>query len=516
MPAIVLATINAKYSHASFGLRYLRANLKELREESIILEFAPLSRATDLAEEILAHQPTIIGLGVYIWNARATLDLVHVLRRVAPEVKIILGGPEVSYESEAQELCQLAHYVVSGEGESTFHALCQGILSGRPSLQKFQLGQAPDLDHIVLPYDEYTDLDISQRVVYVEASRGCPFRCEFCLSSLDKSVRAIPLPRLLAELDRLLARGLRHFKFVDRTFNLKVETSLAILEFFLQRQIDGVFLHFEMIPDRLPVELRSTIERFPEGTLQFEVGVQSFNPQVNDRISRRQDLVRMSDNFAFLRDHTAVHVHADLIIGLPGETLESFGAGLDRLHAMRPQEIQVGILKRLRGAPIARHEREFKLVFDPNPPYEVLSTREIPFVQMQEAKRMALFWDRLVNQGHFNETITRYLFADASPFDRIMGLSRAVFASQRRVHSLTLETIGREVEAFLRALGVGDATEVRETISRDLRRAGQRSLDHIKERPTAAKRPAKGPPPRQRRHLHGLENNEAPHVEVSE
>ena len=379
MPDIVLATLNARYLHASFGLRCLRANLGGLRERSALAEFTISQRPLEIAGTLLALQPRILGLGVYIWNAALSTDLVALLKRLRPGLTIVLGGPEVSHECERQEIVRLADHVITGEADLVFQDACRQILSGCPPAAKIIPAPPPDVAQLVLPYDEYTDEDIAHRLVYVEASRGCPFSCEFCLSSLDVPVRAFPIDSFLAAMDRLLARGVRHFKFVDRTFNLDDGNARRILEFFLARMPPGLFLHFEMIPDRLPEGLRERIARFPPGTLQFEIGVQTFNPGVAAAIRRRQDLARLEDNFRFLREHTGVHVHADLIAGLPGETLESFAAGFDRLVGLGPQEIQVGVLKRLRGTPIGRHDAEWGMVYSPLPPYELLQNRLIDF-----------------------------------------------------------------------------------------------------------------------------------------
>jgi radical SAM superfamily enzyme YgiQ (UPF0313 family) len=216
---------------------------------------------------------------------------------------------------------------------------------------------------LALPYDLYTDADIAHRVIYVEASRGCPYECEFCLSSLDVPVRNAPLEPFLTAMQHLLDRGVCQFKFVDRTFNLNLKISSAILRFFLERYRPGLFVHFEMIPDRLPQALRELIREFPPGVLQFEVGIQTFNEQVAKLISRRQDNARAEENLRWLREETGVHVHADLIVGLPGEDMASFAAGFDRLVALGPQEIQVGLLKRLRGTPIVRHDRDWGMVY---------------------------------------------------------------------------------------------------------------------------------------------------------
>ena len=205
-------------------------------------------------------------------------------------------------------------------------------------------------------------------------------------------------------MQRLLDRGVKQFKFVDRTFNLNVATSQTILEFFLARYQPGHFFHFEMIPDRLPESLREVIARFPPGALQFEVGIQTFNPEVAALISRRQNYDRLADNFHFLRRETGVHIHADLIAGLPGETVESFAAGFDRLIALGPQEIQVGILKRLRGTPIVRHDAEWQMIYNPHPPYEILQNKLIDFATMQRLRRFARYWDLVGNSGNFIES----------------------------------------------------------------------------------------------------------------
>jgi hypothetical protein len=216
-------------------------------------------------------------------------------------------------------------------------------------------------------------------------------------------------------MQRLHDRGLRRFKFVDRTFNLNLATSRRILEFFLDRLSPELFVHFEMIPDRLPAELRELIARFPAGTLQFEVGIQTFDRQVEARISRRQNHDRLADNFQWLRQHSGVHLHADLIVGLPGETLESFGQGFDRLIELGPQEIQVGILKRLRGTPIIRHDAEWQMVYNPHPPYEVLSTRTMDFTTLARLRRFAKFWDLFGNSGNFVESLPLLWVSDHRP-----------------------------------------------------------------------------------------------------
>src|SRR6185437_11869215 len=203
-PEIVLTTLNARYIHAAFGLRYLMANLGKLRERAAILEFDINQRPVDVLEAILARQPRIVGIGVYIWNAQQSLQLVADLKRVRPDIIVILGGPEVSHEVEQQEITRLADYVITGEADHAFAELCEKLLAGRRPLTRVIPAALPEfapkagaslteLKPLVLPYDLYDERDIAHRVIYVEASRGCPFRCEFCLSSLDVPVRNVPL-----------------------------------------------------------------------------------------------------------------------------------------------------------------------------------------------------------------------------------------------------------------------------------------------------------------------------------
>jgi radical SAM superfamily enzyme YgiQ (UPF0313 family) len=404
MADIVLTTLNAKYIHAAFGLRYLLANLGPLRTAAAIVEFDIQRRPVDIAEALLAQNPKIVGLGVYIWNAAPATELVATLKRVRPDLMVILGGPEVSYETESQPIAQLADYVITGEADLAFGRLCRQLLAGDRLDAKIIPAERPEFSELVLPYDLYDDQDVAHRITYVEASRGCPFSCEFCLSALDIPVRHAPLPALLEHLQRLLDRGVRQFKFVDRTFNLDLDTSRTILEFLLARYKPGNFFHFELVPDRLPEELRAVIARFPPGALQFELGVQTFNEEVAERISRRQNSERLEDNLQFLREQTGVYIHADLIAGLPGESLESFAAGFDRLIALGPHEIQVGILKRLRGTPIVRHDAEWQMRYNSHPPYEILQNRLMDFATMQRLRRFARYWDLLGNSGNFVET----------------------------------------------------------------------------------------------------------------
>jgi radical SAM superfamily enzyme YgiQ (UPF0313 family) len=449
MANIVLTTLNAKYIHAAFGLRYLLANLGPLLSQAAIVEFDINQRATDIVEVLLAHDPKIVGVGVYIWNVPLSTEVVATLKRVRPDIIVILGGPEVSHEIERQPIVEMADYVITGEADLKFTAVCQQLLQGIMPSSKIIAAELPDCSRLTLPYDCYNASDIAHRIIYVEASRGCPFTCEFCLSSLDVPVRQMPLEPFLESLGKLLDRGVKQFKFVDRTFNLNLSTSKAILEFFVQRYRSDLFLHFEMIPDRLPDPLRELIARFPTGALQFEVGIQTFNHEVSHRIKRRQDYAKLADNLRFLREHTGVHIHADLIVGLPGESIASFGQGFDRLVALRPQEIQVGILKRLRGTPIVRHDAEWGMTYNPNPPYEILQNKLIDYSSMQRMRRFSRYWDLVSNSGNFIESAPLIWRDSDSAFQSFMRWSDWLYQQVGRNHGIALTHLAELLYAFL-------------------------------------------------------------------
>lgn len=453
---ILLSTLNARYTHASLGLRYLLANMGELQAQTKIHEFVIGTRAVDIVERVLEHRPRIVGFGVYIWNVEETAKVVALLKRVAPAVTIVLGGPEVSYETEGQEIVRLADYTVTGWGDVTFPQLCRQILRGPKPLMKIHAGVQPPLDDIALPYALYSDEDIAHRTLYVEASRGCPFKCEFCLSSLDKTAWPFDLDRFLGELETLHARGARLFKFVDRTFNLNVKTSLRIMQFFLDKLAahpdDPVYAHFEVVPDHLPDALKDSIRQFPPGTLQFEIGIQSFNPDVQALVSRKQNNDKAADNIRWLHEHSHAHLHVDLIAGLPGEDVESFARGFDRLVELGPHEIQFGILKRLRGTPIIRHTEAYGLIFDPHPPYAILATDRITFAEMQELVRFARYWDLVANSGRFAHTLP--LILGATPFARFMRLSKWLFARTDATHRIALERLAALVAQWLAEEGM--------------------------------------------------------------
>ncbi len=448
---ITLTTLNARYSHTSMGLRYLLANLGPLQQQSKIVEFTIQQRPLDIVEALLATQAKIIAIGVYIWNVTETTEVVTLLKAVSPETTLILGGPEVSYEWQEQPIVALADYLLCGMAELELPPLCQQILDDTPPEQKVIQCSVPSLEQIEMPYAFYTDEDIANRVIYVEASRGCPFKCEFCLSALDKTSWPFDLNKFLSAMERLYQRGVRRFKFVDRTFNLKVDTTLKILDFFHERLDERLHLHFELVPDHLPEQLKRSITRFPSGVLQFEIGIQTLNEEVQALINRRQDNPKSLANIDWLR-RNRVHIHADLIMGLPSETLEQFSHSFDELVRLGMPEIQVGILKRLRGSPISRHTEQFKMCYNPLPPYNLLANSAIDFFTMQRLSRFARYWEMIGNSGRF--TLTLPLLLDDAPFEQFMGFSDWLFERTQQTHKINLDRLFALIFEWLQLVGI--------------------------------------------------------------
>lgn len=462
-----------------------------------MVEFTINQRPLDIVEQIIAHSPEIVSFGVYIWNISETTDVVTLLRAVRPDIKLIVGGPEVSYEFESSPLQPLVDFCIQGPGEIALTQLCHQLRANQAPPSQIIAGVQPDLKSLVLPYRYYDDDDLKQRIVYVEASRGCPFKCEFCLSSLDKTAYPFDLDTFLAEMDRLWHRGLRSYKFVDRTFNLKVATTLKILDFFLERIDENTFLHFELIPDHLPDTLKTKIAEFPAGSLQFEIGIQSFDESTQTRISRRQNNEKSKQNLAWLRENTQAHLHTDLIFGLPGEDMNTFADGFDQLVALNPHEIQLGILKRLRGTPIIRHTDEYQMVYNPAAPYNILQSDCVSFEQLQQINRFARYWDLIANSGRFEHSLP--LILSDRPFWRFWALSNSIWQHSQQTHKIALPRLFKLLNTIVPSTLDVDAGTLEQALLADYAKSGQKGEIPFKAGMTQKQNLAANA--RQRRHL---------------
>ena len=463
MKEIVLTTINAKWIHPSLALRLLKANLGSLEETCEIIEFNLRQPLGEKVESLLAARPRILGISVSIWNHTATLELLAELEKTwtahnAQRPLVVLGGPEVTHLPETAEIFRFADFVIRGEGEEAFRVLCENVMAGiAHNTRKFINAEPVSLDRIKSGYRLYTDEDLAKKLIYVEASRGCPFNCEFCLSSLDSEVREFPLDPFLAQMDELVTRGAGTFKFLDRSFNVNINRALKIIEFFLEKieaRKERLVVHFETVPSIFPDELREALSRFPPESLRLEIGIQTLNPEVSVRIGRRSNPEKELEAIRFLREKTNAVIHADLIAGLPGEDLVSFGRGFDRLWLALSEtdkppktdhkraEIQLGILKLLPGAPISRHNETFGMRYNPLPPYEIEETAAIASADLCRIRNFARFWELIVNRRLVK-------FTESKPvFENFMALSDRLFAHFGRNWGIDKDELRETVKFF--------------------------------------------------------------------
>jgi len=501
MAKIILTTLNARYSHTSLSLRYLYANLHDLRQSAEILEFVIGNNNQEIAQKLLEKNPKIIGFSVYIWNVNDIREIIGILKAVAPHVWIILGGPEVSFLPRRVDL-EKADYFISGEGEELFYTLCKGLLNSQVVSQKTFYSKGVDLKKTVLPYEFYSDFDIKNRHIYIESSRGCPFECEFCLSSIDKKVRYFDFELLLGALQTLWQRGVRDFKFIDRTFNLNMKKANALIDFFLEKE-EPFFLHFEFIPESFPRQLKERLKAFDKGSLQLEIGIQTLNETVAKKINRPLNIQKIEENLHFLSTQTNAHLHLDLIIGLPGESMESFAKNLDTLMRLSQCEVQLGVLKKLSGTTLERHDGKHKMVYNQNPPYDILQTDAIDFLQMQELKRFARYFDIVYNSGKFKQTCLLW-WKEGCVFDPFYRFSKYIYQVTQATHKIALERVAKVLYDFLVTEEGLDKKVVAQTMAADLQKVKMRKLPlFLREFAVAATADESGTKARIRQAHHG-------------
>ncbi len=438
----LLITLNAKYIHTSLALRYLRAYaLPEHQVE--LIEYSINQPLEELTYEICEKKPEVVAFSCYIWNIEQTLELIRMLSLKLPELTIILGGPEVSYElSYWLEREPAIDYIVYGEGERSLKELLD-YLHGSRNLEDLkgiafrmnegiviaQPQELLELDSIPSPYQHEDLSKLRNRVVYFEASRGCPFSCSYCLSSLDSRVRFFSIKRVKAELTRLLAADIKLIKFVDRTFNIKQDFAIEIFDFlvnYYQQHNSQTVFQFEITADLLSNKLIDyLVECVPSGLFRFEIGVQSTNDLTNRLINRQQDWQRLSETIVRLQEKGNIELHLDLIAGLPEEDLSSFRNSFDQVFALGASELQLGFLKMLRGTAIWHDQHVYDYVYDAKPPYEVLSNKVLSENDIAAIKLVEQMLNRYWNTSYLRQTIT-YLTREVylSSFDLFLKLGQ--------------------------------------------------------------------------------------------
>jgi len=448
------------------------------------MEFSINDALQSIAEKLLLKKPTIIGIGTYIWNASQINELTQIIKKVSPNTIVILGGPEVSHQPFRVPFSYV-DYIIQGEGDIAFYELCKKILDNQTLRKEKKSPQiikqsVPPLKELKLPYEFYTDDDIQNRYIYVEVSRGCPFECEFCLSSMDERVRTFDLDKVLGEFEKLWQRGARAFKFVDRTFNININTANKILDFFLSKD-ETFFAHFEVIPDHFPQALKEKIKLFPHGALQLEIGIQTLNLEVANNISRNLKLDKIKQNIHFLENESEAHIHLDLIVGLPGESLESFGANLDELVSLSSCEIQIGILKKLSGTDINRHDIDFDMTYSDFPPYDILKNNLLNFNDIQIMKRFARFWDLYYNSGNFKRSVA-LIWKNASVYQEFYNFGLWIYKKTDSTYKISLARQGELLFEYLKTKNMNDAKTTANLMLEDMMKLKGRAIpSYLKE-----------------------------------
>lgn len=401
--SIGLVTLNAKFIHSSLSLRYLRNAARKAGHENVwIKEFVINQPVWKIASEIQKFKPDVLGIGIYIWNRSQSFELIERLKKQNPELKIVIGGPEVSFETETSIDCP----VISGEGEKKWveylQLIKQGMVPSEEVLKRWLTygSDLPDLEPAYLDED-YPNL--KNRIIYFETSRGCPYLCSFCLSALDKTVRYFDDEVIQRQIKGLVAAGVQKIKFVDRTFNLKPSRMKVLMKWLAQFR-DSEF-HFEVVGDILTPDILDFLETVPPGMFQFEIGIQTTDESVQETIQRKQNNDKLFNTIKRLVAKDRIHFHCDLIFGLPGENMEMILNSFRQVLSLRPHELQLGFLKFLPGAPIKSSIESHQYQYQSTPPYELISNKDLSAEELDYLKKFADIFDRFYNSKRFRFSI---------------------------------------------------------------------------------------------------------------
>ena len=477
----LLAAIHAKYIHSGLALYSLRSYAgRELREYIEVAEYTINQQVEEILADLYDRNPDAIGFSCYIWNFSVVKRLVREFSKLRPDVPVWLGGPEVSYEYEKtfEELPEVTG-IMSGEGEETFRELLElyvgaegrgGDLRELPvriagTVTKegdFGVRGSLDLDKIPFYYEDLEEEEKAQgknKILYYESGRGCPFRCSYCLSSIEKQVRLRSLELVKRELRFFLERKVKQVKFIDRTFNCNCDHAEEIWRFLLENDNGVTNFHFEISAELLTEEQLGLLSGMRPGLIQLEIGVQTTNRETLRAIHRHADLEKLKKAVMSVSGFRNIHQHLDLIAGLPWEDLESFRRSFNEVYGMEPDQLQLGFLKVLRGSEMWERAEEYGIVYQSEPPYEVLYTRWLSYEELQELKRVERMLELFYNSGQFGHTLTALQKWFETPYD--MFLSLAEFYRERGffVNSPSRSYRYEILLEFVRGLKAGENAE---------------------------------------------------------
>ncbi|MFP3918840.1 B12-binding domain-containing radical SAM protein [Lysinibacillus telephonicus] len=430
---IILTTLNAKYIHTNLALRCLKAAAQPEFNPKII-EYTIKDPAFNIVSDIFQHKPDVVGFSCYIWNIEETIRVIRMLRVVSPQTKIVLGGPEVSYDvHDWLRRIEEIDFIVMGEGETSFKELLKYFngdieLEDVPGICYLQGGkikihaQPPkiDLRELPSPFRFEEDLPhLGKRIQYIETSRGCPFSCQFCLSSIEVGVRYFNREKIKEDIRYLMANGAKTIKFVDRTFNISRSYAMEMFQFLIDEHVPGVVFQFEITADIMrPEVIQFLNDNAPKGLFRFEIGVQSTNDLTNELVKRRQNFEKLKRTVTMVKEGGKIDQHLDLIAGLPEEDYNSFRQTFNDVFAMRPEELQLGFLKLLRGTGLRIQAKEYGYKYVDVSPYEIFSNNVLTFDEIIRIKQAEDVLEKYWNDHRMDNTI-EYLVTEIfeTPFD---------------------------------------------------------------------------------------------------
>lgn len=430
---VICSTLNAKYIHTNLAIRYLKAFAAP--EFNIQLkEYTIKDPAMNIVSDLYQQKPKIIGFSCYIWNIEETIKVVNMLKKIDPSIQIVLGGPEVTYDTvEWMEKLPSVDFIIMGEGEHSFKQLLtemngkgeyknvhgiayreNGKVRVTPQMNKLDLKELPS------PYRFPEDAaHLGKRVTYIETSRGCPFNCQFCLSSIEVGVRYFDREKIKDDIRYLMANGAKTIKFVDRTFNISRSYAMEMFRFLIDEHLPGTVFQFEITADIMRPEVIEFLNNeAPKGLFRFEIGVQSTNDYTNELVMRKQNFEKLTRTVTMVKDGGKIDQHLDLIAGLPEEDYSSFRKTFNDVFELRPEELQLGFLKMLRGTGLRLRAADHEYIYMDQSPYEILGNNVLPFNDILRIKQVEDVLEKYWNDHRMNYTI-EYLVTKVfpSPFD---------------------------------------------------------------------------------------------------
>ena len=423
---ILLVTLDSKFIHANLSVRYLKKYCSNFNIE--IKEFTINQKLEYILGEILAEAADLICFSCYIWNIDYINDISYIIKESKNKAKILYGGPEVSFEiKQMMEDNPFIDYIIFGEGEEIFKEFLEEIQSTAPKLHRIKglafkenndviinekRGLIDNLNIINYPYEPGEEF--TNKIIYYESSRGCPFCCSFCMSSIDKRIRFFSMERVKKDLKKLLNTKARQIKFVDRTFNADYRRSMEIMQYIVENNKNNMKIHFEITADIINDEFLNFIGKMPVNMFQFEIGVQSLNEDTLREINRHMDKDKMSRVINEISKNNNVHMHLDLIAGLPYEDYESFKKSFDGIHNLNAEKIQLGFLKVLKGTKIYKDKEKHRIKYTKKAPYEVICTKYISLEELLKLKNIEELVDKYYNEKYFNSSL-KYIVSNMFP-----------------------------------------------------------------------------------------------------